>query len=317
MFDILAITAPIYIAIALGYGLTRWGFFQKVDMRAFGTFVVKVAMPALLFNALSQRKVADILNGDYVGAYALASLLTIGISIFWAVRISKTSRSLSSCLAMGMSCPNSGFVGYPVMLLSLGPLASVAGVALALNMMVEHLLLIPLLLAWAETGQGQNRWQTILVQTLKGMFYNPMIWGIVLGFAFSWFEWQLTPSLSRTVNLFAQASGALSLFVIGGSLVGLSVQGMGTRVAQIAAGKLLLHPLMMLVVLLFIVPIHDPVLWTAALLTCAMPMFGIYPILTQKHGHDGLSAAALLITTMASFVTLNLLLWQLQKNGLL
>ena len=317
MFDILAITAPIYIAIALGYGLTRWGFFQKADMRAFGTFVVKVAMPALLFNALSQRKVADILNGDYVGAYALASLLTIGISIFWAVRISKTSRSLSSCLAMGMSCPNSGFVGYPVMLLSLGPLASVAGVALALNMMVENLLLIPLLLAWAETGQGQNRWQTILVQTLKGMFYNPMIWGIVFGFAFSWFEWQLTPSLSRTVNLFAQASGALSLFVIGGSLVGLSVQGMGTRVAQIAAGKLLLHPLMMLVVLLFIVPIHDPVLWTAALLTCAMPMFGIYPILMQKHGHDGLSAAALLMTTMASFVTLNLLLWQLQKNGLL
>ncbi|MFY8014847.1 MAG: AEC family transporter [Limnohabitans sp.] len=317
MFDILAITAPIYIAIALGYGLTRWGFFQKADMRAFGTFVVKVAMPALLFNALSQRKVADILNGDYVGAYALASLLTIGISIFWAVRISKTSRSLSSCLAMGMSCPNSGFVGYPVMLLSLGPLASVAGVALALNMMVENLLLIPLLLAWAETGPGQNRWQTILVQTLKGMFYNPMIWGIVLGFAFSWFEWQLTPSLSRTVNLFAQASGALSLFVIGGSLVGLSVQGMGTRVAQIAAGKLLLHPLMMLVVLLYILPIHDPVLWTAALLTCAMPMFGIYPILTQKHGHDGLSAAALLMTTMASFVTLNLLLWKLQKNGLL
>jgi malonate transporter len=317
MFDILAITAPIYIAIALGYGLTRWGFFQKTDMRAFGTFVVKVAMPALLFNALSQRKVSDILNGEYVGAYALASLLTLGLSIFWAVRVSKTSRSLSSCLAMGMSCPNSGFVGYPVMLLSLGPLASVAGVALALNMMVENLLIIPLLLAWAETGNGQSRWQTIVLQTLKGMLYNPMIWGIVLGFGFSWFEWQLMPSLSRTVSLFAQASGALSLFVIGGSLVGLPVQGMGARVAQIAAGKLLLHPLMMLVVLLFIVPVHDPVLWTAALLTCAMPMFGIYPILTQKHGHDGLSAAALLVTTMASFLTLNALLWQLQKLGLL
>ena len=47
MFDILAITVPIYIAIALGYGLTRWGVFAKADMRAFGTFVVKVAMPAL------------------------------------------------------------------------------------------------------------------------------------------------------------------------------------------------------------------------------------------------------------------------------
>ena len=317
MFDILAITAPIYVAIVLGYGLTRWGVFQKSDMRGFGTFVIKVSLPAMLFNALSNTQVKDIFQPTYLAAYALASLATLALALLWSMKFKGETFSLSSCYAMGMSCPNSGFVGYPVMLLSLGPLASVAGVALALNMMVENLLLIPLLLAWAETGQGQNRWQTILVQTLKGMFYNPMIWGIVFGFAFSWFEWQLTPSLSRTVNLFAQASGALSLFVIGGSLVGLSVQGMGTRVAQIAAGKLLLHPLMMLVVLLYIVPIHDPVLWTAALLTCAMPMFGIYPILTQKHGHDGLSAAALLMTTMASFVTLNLLLWQLQKNGLL
>ena len=317
MFDILAITAPIYIAIALGYGLTRWGFFQKTDMRAFGTFVVKVAMPALLFNALSQRKVSDILNAEYVTAYALASLFTLSLSIAWALRVSKVSRSLSSCLAMGMSCPNSGFVGYPVMLLSLGPLASVAGVALALNMMVENLIIIPLLLAWAETGQSKSRWQGIIWQTLKGMFYNPMIWGIVLGFLFSWFEWQLPSSLGRTVSLFAQASGALSLFVIGGSLVGLPVQGMGPRVSQIAAGKLVLHPLMMLVVMTFMLPIQDPVLRVAALLTCAMPMFGIYPILTQKHGHDGLSAAALLVTTMASFFTLNALLWQLKNLNLL
>ena len=317
MFDILAITAPIYIAIALGYGLTRWGFFQKTDMRAFGTFVVKVAMPALLFNALSQRKVSDILNAEYVTAYALASLFTLSLSIAWALRVSKVSRSLSSCLAMGMSCPNSGFVGYPVMLLSLGPLASVAGVALALNMMVENLIIIPLLLAWAETGQSKSRWQGIIWQTLKGMFYNPMIWGIVLGFLFSWFEWQLPSSLGRTVSLFAQASGALSLFVIGGSLVGLPVQGMGPRVSQIAVGKLVLHPLMMLVVMTFLLPIQDPVLRVAALLTCAMPMFGIYPILTQKHGHDGLSAAALLVTTMASFFTLNALLWQLKNLNLL
>lgn len=317
MFDILAITAPIYIAIALGYGLTRWGFFQKTDMRAFGTFVVKVAMPALLFNALSQRKVSDILNAEYVTAYALASLFTLSLSIAWALRVSKVSRSLSSCLAMGMSCPNSGFVGYPVMLLSLGPLASVAGVALALNMMVENLIIIPLLLAWAETGQSKSRWQGIIWQTLKGMFYNPMIWGIVLGFLFSWFEWQLPSSLGQTVSFFAQASGALSLFVIGGSLVGLPVQGMGPRVSQIAVGKLVLHPLMMLVVMTFMLPIQDPVLRVAALLTCAMPMFGIYPILTQKHGHDGLSAAALLVTTMASFFTLNALLWQLKNLNLL
>jgi hypothetical protein len=217
---------------------------------------------------------------------------------------------MSSCFAMGMSCPNSGFVGYPIILLSLGP---IAGVALALNMIVENLLIIPLLLAWAETGQGQQRWHQIVVQTLKGMLSNPMIWGIVLGFLFSWFEVQLAASLSRTVTLFAQASAALSLFVIGGSLVGLPVKGMGSNVAQIAMGKLFFHPLVMAFVLWWVLPIQDPILRMAALLTCAMPMFGIYPILTQKHGHDGLSAAALLVTTMASFVSLNALLWLLKQ----
>jgi predicted permease len=314
MFDILAITVPIYVAIGLGYGLTRWGVFAKTDMRAFGTFVVKVAMPALLFNALSQRSLSDILNSEYVAAYALASLITLILSVAWALKVLKTTRSMSACMGLGMTCSNSGFVGYPIALLSLGP---IAGVSLALNMIVENLIIIPLMLAWAETGSGQQRWHQIFIQTLKGMLKNPMIWGIVLGFAFSWFSIQLPASLSRAVTLFAQASGALSLFVIGGSLVGLPVRGMESRVAQITFGKLIVHPLVMWAVLTWLIPISDPVLRTAVLLTCAMPIMGIYPILTQKHGHDGLSAAALLVTTMASFVTLNLLLWVLQAQSLL
>ena len=203
MFDILAITVSIYVSIGLGYGLTRWGVFAKTDMRAFGTFVVKVAMPALLFNALSQRSLSDILNSEYVAAYALASLITLILSVTWALKVLKTTRSMSACMGLGMTCSNSGFVGYPISLLSLGP---IAGVSLALNMIVENLIIIPLMLAWAETGSGQQRWHQIFIQTLKGMLKNPMIWGIVLGFAFSWFSIQLPASLSRAVTLFAQAS---------------------------------------------------------------------------------------------------------------
>ena len=311
MFDILAITAPIYIAIVLGYGLTRWGVFQKSDMRGFGTFVIKVSLPAMLFNALSSTHVKDIFQPAYLAAYALASLATVGLALAWSMKVKKESFSQSSCYAMGMSCPNSGFVGYPVVLLSLG---SIAGVVLALNMIVELFLIIPILMAWADAQEGQNSAVQVLLQTLRGMLKNTLLWGIVLGFLFSWFEIQLPQSLNRTVTLFSQASGALSLFVIGGSLVGLSVKGMGPRVSQIAVGKLILHPLMMVGVLMWVLPITEPLLRAAAVLSCAMPMFGIYPILTQKHGHDGLSAAALLVTTMASFFSLNGLLWLLKVH---
>jgi malonate transporter len=66
MFDILSITAPIYVAIVLGYGLTRWGVFQKSDMRGFGTFVIKVSLPAMLFNALSNTQVKEIFQPTYL-----------------------------------------------------------------------------------------------------------------------------------------------------------------------------------------------------------------------------------------------------------
>jgi len=188
------------------------------------------------------------------------------------------------------------------------------GVARALNMVVENLLLIPLLLAVADSdGGAPGQWRKALQQTLVGLVKNPMIIGIVAGFVCSWSGVHIPTPVSRTVTLFAQASGALSLFVIGGSLVGLQVQGLQGPVAQIALGKLLVHPLVMLVTLWWVVPVDDPALRMAALITAALPMLGIYTILSQRHGHEATSAAALLVTTVCSFFTLSGLLWVLQN----
>ena len=308
--DILGITGPIYLAIALGYLATRRGVFSKTDMPVFGKFTINIALPALLFNALSQRSVGEVLNIQYMAAYALGSLLVIALGLWWARRVQGHSLSYSSMMAMGMSCPNSGFVGYPIMLLTFGP---VAGVALALNMVVENLLLIPLLLAVADSeGAKSGHWRQVLRQTLVGLLRNPMIWGIVGGFVWSLSGLQWPAPLARTVNLFAAASGALSLFVIGGSLVGLKAEGLQGTVSQIAFGKLILHPLAMAAMLLWVFPVADPALRSAALLTGALPMLGIYTILSQRHGHGAISAAALLVTTVASFFTLSAVLWLLR-----
>jgi predicted permease len=190
-------------------------------------------------------------------------------------------------------------------------------VALALNMVVENLLLIPLLLAVADSeGGAPGQWRQALMQTFIGLVKNPMIIGIVAGFVCSWSGVHIPTPVSRTITLFAQASGALSLFVIGGALVGLQVQGLKGPVAQIVIGKLVVNPLVMLVTLWWVVPVDDPALRMAALTTAALPMMGIYTILSQRHGHEATSAAALLVTTVCSFFTLSGLLWVLQHVSL-
>ena len=240
MLDILAITGPIYITIALGYFLTRRGLFARADMRVLGQFVINLALPALLFNALAQRKLSDILNGRYMLVYALGSLAAMGLGLLWARRGARQDANTSVFWAMGMSCPNSGFVGYPIALLVIGP---VAGVMLGLNMIVENLLLIPLLLALAESSSGSGgRWHTVLRQSLVNLARNPMVFGLAAGFAVSALEWQMPSPVARTVTLFAQASAALSLFVIGGSLAGLHIAGLRRPVAQIAIGKVAAAP---------------------------------------------------------------------------
>ena len=309
MLEILGITIPIYLTIALGYACTRLGLFAKDDMQVFGRFTLQLALPALLFNALSQRSVAEILNFNYLLVYALGSLMVLALGLWWARKVMGQSLSYSSMMAMGMSCPNSGFVGYPIILLSFGP---VAGVALALNMVVENFLLLPLLLAIADAQGRPGQWKTVLRKTLQSVLKNPMVWGVVAGFAFSLSGLQMPASLGRTVDWFAQSSAVLSLFVIGGSLVGLQARGLQATVLPIALGKLVLHPLAMWAVLVWWVPIEDPALRAAALLTGAMPMLGIYTILNQRHGHGTVSAAALLVTTVLSFFTLSGLLWLLK-----
>jgi malonate transporter len=311
MLDILSITLPIYLIIAIGYLMTRLGVFAKAELKAFGQFVLRLALPALLFNALSQRRIADVLNASYLLAYAVGSLALVGVAVVWARRLAGKPWSESAICAMGMACPNSGFVGYPILLLLLPP---VAGVALALNMLVENLLVLPLLLVLADRGDSRHLpWYRVAGQSLARLAANPMIIGLVLGLLASALGWQLPAPLARTVTLFAQASSALSLFVIGGALHGLSLAGMGRQIGPIMAGKLVLHPLCILGALALGaavgLPALAPELRTALVMTAAMPIMGIYPLLAQRHGHEGFSAAALLGTTLGSFVTLNLLLW--------
>jgi malonate transporter and related proteins len=246
-----------------------------------------------------------------VAAYALGSLLVMASGYAWARFVLRSTASYQSYFAMGMSCSNSGYVGYPVAMLALGP---IAGVGLALNMVVENLFKLPLLMTLADAdGSAKGHWLRVMLETLWRLLKNPMVVAILLGFAYSLSGWQLPGPVARTINLFAQVTSALALSVIGGTLVGLQTKGLGRQVSLIAFGKLILHPLAVGVAVTWLVPVADPQLRMAAVVFAAMPMLGIYPILAQRHGHEEVTAAALLVTTVASFFTLSALLWGLKS----
>ncbi len=212
---------------------------------------------------------------------------------------------------MGMSCSNSGFVGYPIALLTIGP---VAGVGLSLNMVVENLVMIPLLLTLAERGRGAGGpWYRAALDLAAAPRHEPADPRDGRGAADLRRGLVAAGTGAACRGPFAGASAGISLFVIGGNLVGLPLKGLGRRVAPIAFGKLVVMPTAVALVLALLVwaglPPLSPELKSAAILMAAMPMMSIYPMLAQAYGQEDVAAPALLVTTLASFFTLSSLLW--------
>ena len=315
MLDILSITGPIYITIFLGYLTTRMGLFARADMRVIGKFVINIALPALLFRAISQRQLGEIFNLSYLLAYLVGSLLVIGCGYLWSRRVGRYSPTESTFYVMGMSCSNSGFVGYPILLLFLEPLA---GVCLALNLIVENLLIIPLFLAKAELSRDEYLpWHHLFLRTLSRLAVNPLIIALLAGVIISLSGIGLPVIFIKTVNLFALSSSALSLFFIGGTLVGIPIRKIGPRVLTIVLGKLIFHPISVFIIILVLplvgLPALDTSMTRAAVIMAAVPMLSVYSILALKYGQEDVCSAAMLITTVSSFFTLSLLLWGLNN----
>ena len=284
----------------------RAGWFSRTDMRVLGQFVLRFALPALLFTMLARRSVAEIFDARFLLAYLGGSLIALTIGWFYARR--KGGASYRAFVAMGMSFSNSGYVGVPVLLPWLGPPAAVA---IALAMMVENLIMLPLVLTLAERdGARRASVAAALRDTATTLLRHPLVLAIAAGVAVAALGLALPAPLQRAVDLMAQAAAAVALFVIGGSLVGLQLQGQRLDLAAVAVGKLVLHPLAVAALAWWLLA-DNTLLRTAAIALAAMPMLGIYPVLAQRHGHEGFCAAALLVTTVASFFTLSGLLWWL------
>ncbi len=310
MGAILTITFPIFALIGIGYGAVRAGLFAPADMKVLGKYVLNIALPALLFNAVASRDLGDVLNLGYLLVFALGGLLTVAVTFLWFT-LQGTGPARRAIAVMGSTCPNSGFVGYPVLLLVF---PDIAGIVLALNMVVENVLLIPLsliLLEMSRDRQGKSLLR-ITGRIMLGVLRRPMVIGLLLGLAVMLSGLQVPLMVSRLMDVLAASSSAIALFVIGGSLVGLPVLGQRALAVQIVIGKLFVHPAMTALVLVLLALTGLPLLTgdmaVAVILSTAMPMFGIYTLLAQDYGHEGIASLALLGATAGAFVTLSVLL---------
>lgn len=302
MLQILAITTPIFILIGIGFMATRSGLVSREQINGMGRFVITFALPALVIKAMIERPLHEVFDRNYLLAYGLGSLAMFVLGFLFARLLRRDSLSGSAIAALGMSVSNSGFIGYPIIALVVGEKAAVG---LALGMLVENLLMFPLGLILAEAGEQLGAGlKAAFLGTAKRLVINPLTISISLGLLLALLDVRLPAIPLKVVDMLAQASAPVALFVIGGSLVGLKAGGLLGDVLQLSIGKLILHPLAVLLLFSWF-PVQDPALRSVGVLFACSPMMSIYPIVGQRFGLAGRCAAALLGATLLSFLTIN------------
>lgn len=311
MGSLFAVTAPVYLLIALGFGAVRFGALAPADVGAIGRLVARFGIPALLLRTLAHQSGLSAVPPGLLAAYGVGSFVVLAGVAWFSSRVLGRPASLAWLQGLGAANSNSAFIGLPIVTQLLGPAAAIALVPCSL---VENLLVIPLSLAMAGAGDHRDGTRPGLAAPLRGVVRNPMVLAILAGLAVSAAGIGIPAVLDRAIGLLAAVAPGAALFAIGGSLVGLRLSGIRSEIALVAAGKLVLHPLCVFA-MLQAVPVPDPALGTAMLLYAAMPMLSIYPVLAQRFGHERFTAAALLATTLASFVTVSLLVGSLAAGS--
>ncbi|WP_110670701.1 AEC family transporter [Salinicola halophilus] len=306
MSTILGAIVPIFLVIGIGYLAVLKRVVDKSHIQGMGRYVINIALPALVIQALLARPLDEVFNVPYLLVYGLGSGIAFAAMFVWLSLRSERSLVQRAMFSLGVSASNSGFIGYPVAVLVIGP---TAGIAMALNMLIENLLVIPTALVLAELSQGAKGgiWQTVKPVATR-ILRHPLILAIVVGTLLAALDLHPPGPLEKVLDMLAASSSPVALFVIGGTLCGLRVRGMALAVSQIALTKLILHPLCVIGMVL-LVPQIDPVFATAAVLFACAPMLSMYPLLGQRYGFAELGTAAMVMATLLSALTLAAGIW--------
>lgn len=297
---VLSVTLPVYLIIATGFAAVRFGYVGVEDMRATGRIVLRLCIPATLFVAILKVPPGQTLRWDFLAGYLAGSLIAFAAGLLLARLLLGKTWPVAVLAGLGSASSNSGFMGFPVVALVLG---GVALQAFSMTVIVENLVMIPLAMLLADGGRG-GLWSGLLRQMLT----NPLQIAVASAVTLSSLGLTLPAPLSRTLDMLAPVGPPVALIAVGGAVAALPLALPRADVWAVVLGKLVLHPLAVLLAFTAIGTLPAD-LTLAGILFAAVPMMSIYALFGLRWGAEALAASALIHATLLSFFTVSALIW--------
>jgi predicted permease len=305
MNAVLNAAVPIFALILTGFLAARFGGFDRRATGNLNRFAVYLALPALMFVAMSKITPEQVRQLGFSGAFFGGIAVTFGLG-FTLSRWRGRGMATASIEGLDAGYSNVGFMGIPLCLLAFGQ-ASLPAAIIATLFTACVLFLIAIVLIEVDLHKGATIWPTVRKVGFS-ILRNPLLIAPCAGLGVGLIGWSMPAPVERFATLLGGAASPCALVCIGLFLaqeraVGHDLMAIGSLVVL----KLIVQPAVTAGLVFWVFDV--PPLWArSAVLLSALPIgSGPFTIAKLYRLEAGITSGAILMSHVLSVITVSML----------
>lgn len=313
MLDIVAVTLPYFALISCGW-IARWRAVLGPEApKILNAFVLFFALPALLIRAVANLPLGEVLRPGFLAAWGVVSVaLYTGTWLVSRFLFRQPGRG-ATVHAAAVAHGNVGYLGISLVVSLLGPEAA-APVAMAI--IFDMLVVMPATIALAEIHSPRGGGGADARRIVRAAAANPFVLAIGAGLLLSASGITLPLVADDFMKLLGQAAVPAALFAIGATLYGQPMRAAVGEIGALSFGKLVIHPLLLLLVATRPEFGLGPEAIVAAVLLAALPVANnVFVVATRYDERPGRISGTIFASTCLAIASFNAWAWWMIDAG--
>ena len=242
MSALLDVILPVFLLIGFGYVAARMTLLSESAVDGIMRFAQTFALPVLLFKSIAALDLSQAYNPGLMLSFYTGAFAGFGFAFFGAKLIFK--RPLTDCVAIGFAglFSNSLLLGLPITERAYGTEALAGNYAIiSIHAPILYTFGI-LMMEWARSQGRVSNLPVLLRLVGKGVITQPLVIGIICGFAVNFSGQPLPTFAAAAVEMMARSAIPTALFGLGGVLWRYRPDGDRATIAMVCLASLVVHP---------------------------------------------------------------------------
>ncbi len=300
VLEVLSITIPIFVVVAVGYFIRRKGVVTEKAVHGLNKIAYNIALPALIFITITRHSLAEIFNPGLIkviySTYAIYIFL-----VFLFVNFTRTSNKFKGAFIVSSFRCNMAFIGFPIVLSAYGGLALAKASLVVAFLVPVNIIASILIFRLYSKGEGK----IIVKKMLLGFLVDPLILSAILGIIVSYLNFNFPQPVFKVLDILSGMAIGIALIAIGASFRFFHLKANIKALSIISFLKLILLPLIALAISTFVFKL-DIIDRNLIVILFSMPLAVVAFIMGKEYRSDfNFISSTLITTTIFSSITIS------------